>query len=156
MESDTHLLYFTKLSEKSLDFYILVGIHLNIWFSEVENVGARFLCGKQNKSILSIWHNLCSLRRNEMFAKYFKERLIVHNILYVFVLPQEIEMYRRAQKVCLAWHYLATQGISVLGIYLVCPKYSGLQMRRFENIATPLVSCSFLVYTVRRTQTQTH
>ena len=30
MESDTHLLYFTKLSGKSLDFYFLVGIHLNL------------------------------------------------------------------------------------------------------------------------------
>ena len=29
MESDTHLLYFTKLSGKSQDFYFLVGIHLN-------------------------------------------------------------------------------------------------------------------------------
>ena len=29
MESDTHLLYFTKLSGKSRDFYFLVGIHLN-------------------------------------------------------------------------------------------------------------------------------
>ena len=28
MESDTHLLYFTKLSGKSQDFYFLVGIHL--------------------------------------------------------------------------------------------------------------------------------
>ena len=28
MESDTHLNYFTKLSEQSLDFYFLVGIHL--------------------------------------------------------------------------------------------------------------------------------
>ena len=30
MESDTHLLYFTKLSGKSQDFYFLVGIHLNV------------------------------------------------------------------------------------------------------------------------------
>ena len=29
MGSDTHLLYFTKLSRKSLDFYFLLGIHLN-------------------------------------------------------------------------------------------------------------------------------
>ena len=29
VESDTHLLYFTKLSGKSQDFYFLVGIHLN-------------------------------------------------------------------------------------------------------------------------------
>ena len=29
MESDTHLLYFTKLSGKSQDLYFLVGIHLN-------------------------------------------------------------------------------------------------------------------------------
>ena len=29
MESDTHLLYFTKLSGKSQDFYFLVGIYLN-------------------------------------------------------------------------------------------------------------------------------
>ena len=29
MESDTHPLYFTKLSGKLLDFYFLVGIHLN-------------------------------------------------------------------------------------------------------------------------------
>ena len=29
MESDSHLLYFTKISGKSLDFYFLVGIHLN-------------------------------------------------------------------------------------------------------------------------------
>ena len=28
MESDMHLLYFTKLSRKSQDFYFLVGIHL--------------------------------------------------------------------------------------------------------------------------------
>ena len=28
MESDTHLLYLTKLSGKSLDFYFLVGVHL--------------------------------------------------------------------------------------------------------------------------------
>ena len=28
MESDTHILYFTKLSGKSQDFYFLVGIHL--------------------------------------------------------------------------------------------------------------------------------
>ena len=28
MESDTHFLYFIKLSGKSLDFYFLVGIHL--------------------------------------------------------------------------------------------------------------------------------
>ena len=30
VESDTHLLYFTKLSGKSQDFYFLVGIHLKI------------------------------------------------------------------------------------------------------------------------------
>ena len=30
VESDMHLLYFTKLSGKSLDFYFLVGIHLNV------------------------------------------------------------------------------------------------------------------------------
>ena len=30
MESDTHFLYFTKLSGKSRDFYFLVGIHLKI------------------------------------------------------------------------------------------------------------------------------
>ena len=29
IESDTHFLYFTKLSGKSRDFYFLVGIHLN-------------------------------------------------------------------------------------------------------------------------------
>ena len=28
MESDMHLLYFTKLSGKSQDFYFLVGMHL--------------------------------------------------------------------------------------------------------------------------------
>ena len=33
MESDTHLLYFTKLSGKSQDFYFLVGIHLKPLFS---------------------------------------------------------------------------------------------------------------------------
>ena len=36
MESDTHLLYFTKLSGKSQDFYFLVGIHLKfdewLWY----------------------------------------------------------------------------------------------------------------------------
>ena len=30
MESDTHLLYLTKLSGKSQDFYFLVGIHLKV------------------------------------------------------------------------------------------------------------------------------
>ena len=30
MESDTHLLYFTKLSSKSFDFNFLVGIHLKV------------------------------------------------------------------------------------------------------------------------------
>ena len=29
IESDTHLLYSTKLSGKYLDFYFLVGIHIN-------------------------------------------------------------------------------------------------------------------------------
>ena len=29
-ESDTHLLYFTKLSGKPQDFYFLLGIHLNV------------------------------------------------------------------------------------------------------------------------------
>ena len=50
MESDLHLLYFTKLWRKSQDFYFLVGIHLNetwlclfydfrfVWSSPVSNI----------------------------------------------------------------------------------------------------------------------
>ena len=40
MESDTHLLYFTKISGKSQDFYSLVGIHLNGGDFLGENNGA--------------------------------------------------------------------------------------------------------------------
>ena len=38
MNSNARLLHFTKLSEKSIDFYFLVGTHLKIWLSTVKAI----------------------------------------------------------------------------------------------------------------------
>ena len=55
MESDTHLLHFTKLSGKSQDFYFLVGIHLKTYqFSEIFNLLSETPTAGPNDSIQRI------------------------------------------------------------------------------------------------------
>ena len=54
MESDLHLLYFTKLSGKSRDFYFLVWIHLNAV------VRASYLTMK----VISWWDDILILKRS--------------------------------------------------------------------------------------------
>ena len=66
MESDTHILYFTKLSGKSQDFYFLVWIHLKM-VKRGQSETAFYLGASTNGHMISV--NVMSI------LKYFLQNL---------------------------------------------------------------------------------
>ena len=88
MESDTHFLYFTKLSGKSQDFYFLVGIHLNSW--QVLYIVSQIILlhdiTQDDRRDFAKYHNTSSFKLTVLFVLLFLYfwYLFIYFILFYF------------------------------------------------------------------------